>query len=387
VTVPPGQYLWAQARETGDAEGGEIRVLVYDESGRVLSLGGDEANERNVTSRTATWVLAVEAIDDFGDAFGTTYALDVAVNPAGSGGPCLDDAFEDDDTLATAFVASDDETRVACPVDDDWLAYDVGVDERVEWSFESRYDTTVEVYFASGAVLDLGADDAFRGTFDTPGRHHLRVRYDRSGDEGTTVPYWVTARRTSLTCIEDPFEDNDTVATATPITTRSVQGVACPGDDDVFALDVDAGDTVQVERRRTWGTADATLEDASGAVLATVGTFGPTTYPSPAAQTLYLRVAGDRDYAFDVDVFPGAPCIDDALEPNDAFGSARPIAFGDEVAARSCPSDSDYYALPAVPSGARIRLAADAAPGEEIELELFNPNGNRIATGFGFAPI
>jgi hypothetical protein len=94
-------------------------------------------------------------------------------------------------------------------------------------------------------------------------------------------------------CNDDGFEPNDTIAQATlvdPVSTTS--GVACAGNDDVFAVAA-AGTVVTASLTfDTTAVLEVALLDASGNVLASAGGSSPQSVstPTPVTGTIYVRV-------------------------------------------------------------------------------------------------
>jgi hypothetical protein len=117
------------------------------------------------------------------------------------------------------------------------------------------------------------------------------------------------------TCVEDAHEDNDTLATALPITDISPADALAvtPSDDDFWSIEVCDGAIVTIDCRflHADGDVDIYLQDASGAELARSNGAADNEYISWTATstaTVYLRIDlyGTRDpcnvYRLGVDV-------------------------------------------------------------------------------------
>jgi hypothetical protein len=95
-------------------------------------------------------------------------------------------------------------------------------------------------------------------------------------------------------CNDDPFEPNNTLATAEPLDLNTVtSAIACAADDDLFAV-VTAGAGVTASASFDTPTAlEVTLLDTSGKALASSsGSTSPVTVTTPAGTTgtVYVRV-------------------------------------------------------------------------------------------------
>lgn len=191
-------------------------------------------------------------------------------------------------------------------------------------------------------------------------------------------------------CSEDSFEDNDTLGAASPVT-GTVMGQVCADDDDFFEIAIEPGMQLDVslEFVDADGDLDLSLLSSAGTILASsagtanVETVGIClTEPGP----LFARVVGYRGaenaYSLSVSTSPGACCVDDAGEDDDARASARPVTPGD-FDGTICPSDDDYLAFDvAGPSVISALLLFDTAGGD-IDLELLGPDGTVVAFSRG----
>ena len=79
----------------------------------------------------------------------------------------------------------------------------------------------------------------------------------------------------SATCAEDSYEDNDTAAQAATLGSGSHADLrSCPGDDDFYAIEISAGQSIDIDVlfSTSTGDIDARLMDASGDVVASGAT-------------------------------------------------------------------------------------------------------------------
>jgi len=85
--------------------------------------------------------------------------------------------------------------------------------------------------------------------------------------------------------------------------------------------------------------------------------------------------AGDDD-----DSTAAAVCVDDSLEDNDDFASARTIAPGAYNNLTACPFDDDWYAV-TIPARFRVTVQAVFQHGDgDIDIALRNESGEILDT-------
>jgi hypothetical protein len=192
-------------------------------------------------------------------------------------------------------------------------------------------------------------------------------------------------------CNDDAMEPNDTMAQATALTSGNpVSGTVCANNDDLFAIDLQAGDelTVGLSFAHASGDLDLSLHDAAGTRLAISETTTDTetiTYTATATGTHYLRAFGyqgaTNSYRLTATGGGGGVtgCTDDQLETNDGMATATPLAFGTPVQATICPGNIDLFTFEL---GAGERLIADASfvnAAGDLDISLHDSSGTRIA--------
>lgn len=181
-------------------------------------------------------------------------------------------------------------------------------------------------------------------------------------------------------CIDDRFENADTPATAERLrvsrdgTPQLVDDLMlCPDDDDVYAIELLAGDNLVVRVMGTEAAARATvwLLDRDGETslrFAEAPPFGNGTlsYVAQVDETVFIRVnalAGQTPYDMELTILPGTPCQPDPFEGplgNDTPETATPeaqVPTGVTLMGSLCPGDEDYL---------RVHLGA----GEGLEATL-----------------
>ena len=174
-------------------------------------------------------------------------------------------------------------------------------------------------------------------------------------------------------CIDDRFEDADTPANAetVAIVVDDLQGkllddlVLCPGDDDVYLVDLLAGDVLRVvvtERadpdlvgfaRATVWLLDSDAETSVGFAQTAPRGDGTIVYTAQVDEVVYVRVSAifaQTFYDMTLTKTRGDTCQPDFFEGagNDTPATATPPELAIEgvvLAAELCPGDVDYYAI------------------------------------------
>lgn len=196
----------------------------------------------------------------------------------------------------------------------------------------------------------------------------------------------------STSCTEDAGEPDDSIAEARPLSGGTARGQICSGDPDYYRFDATMSDEIVVTLSgfaHAAGDLDLRLLTASGAILGTSASTSDMERVTTCAREtgpIYAHVLGYRmasnPYTLTVARTPDACCVDDAFEPDDALATARPAAGG-SFEGTICPMDADHIAIPiAGASTVDITVTFDAAR-SDIDIELFDPSGVRIASSAG----
>jgi len=187
-----------------------------------------------------------------------------------------------------------------------------------------------------------------------------------------------------------PFEAGDE---ALP---RVIEGGAyanlfsCRGDDDWYAVDLEAGQSLQVtvEFQNAEGDLDAVLYGSDGeTVIAESAGFSDLEsvglVRAEVAGRYYVRVFmnpgdvqhGVNRYSLNVEINDADACTDDAYEPNGDLETAELLPDGRHELT-VCPGDVDWYRF-AIPAGNTVSWQVNAA-GAAIELALFDEDGDLL---------
>lgn len=202
-------------------------------------------------------------------------------------------------------------------------------------------------------------------------------------------------------CVGDRFEDSDTPAHAHVVDVAFgandpiIDLELCPNDDDVFSVDLQAGDTLVVQLSDTFPEARATmwLLDSSGETsLAFAETpprgSGQLTYTAQTGETVYIRLSAlvaATPYTIEFERENGTPCAVDAFDltqSNDTVLTATSGVEGVDVNATICPGDKDIFRYD-VAAGEALRAALSFDSATDLDIAFLDDAGNLIAQSAG----
>jgi hypothetical protein len=190
-------------------------------------------------------------------------------------------------------------------------------------------------------------------------------------------------------CIDDPVEDDDSLATAPRITPNHYAGRRlCGPEEDYMKVNADAGTTIAAGV--TWdvlqGEVSLALVDESHAVLATGAVTEPghvsLRYDQTSEQAVFLVAAatlpGTRvSYALDLAV-DSAHCEDAPDEPGASSEGASDLALGGAREGTICPADADVFRVQATAGKTYVyRLTFDQRYGD-LDFELRAADGTTV---------
>lgn len=231
-----------------------------------------------------------------------------------SGGSCIDDAREDDDTptTATRYTGPIVDGQI-CPDDDDYFAIEVPDGNRVTVTLD-RFDAAtadLDLQLSRGGTI-LATSASVRNVEqvsycngDGAGTFHARV-YGYAGAQSAYALEADVAPDAAGCCTDDPHEDDDTLASARSISLPPgvFDGTICPYDDDWGKFTVSSPSQVEVTIAFELpgpgdppGDLDLELYAADGRLLAWsrgIGDVESLTANVPAG-TYAIRVYGYRE--------------------------------------------------------------------------------------------
>ena len=298
---------------------GDIDVEILDPALNVIASSNSTTDNESIPPTAVAMggdhYTRIWLVGDAGGYLGSEYDLDIAVEVA----TCPDDSFEENDWDYTAAAISPGlyPTLGICDADEDWYAL----------SLMSDSELTVELTFSDGeGNIDLWVTDpsttlvgeslsstdneaigptmvAMAGDYLI----HVQLAADDGPALGNTYDMNVVVGAPPE-CLDDGWEDNDTLATASPMTAGTYPDViTCPGDDDNYAVSLAVGQTITTDLlfNHADGNIDASLFDPSGSVVATAAsttddeTLGPFTATVAGDHVIQVGLASD-------DAIPGS---------------------------------------------------------------------------------
>ncbi len=420
VPVLSGDLVSATVSNIGPDAADSMFVQVLDDQGNILRTGNTSTLSSSATNVQVgytgfAYVRAVTGLDDPTTA-GISY--DVAVNVV-TPPPCLPDANEPNDTLATATPITPGNPAIT--------AYGCGTADSDVYSFTANAGDviTASVAYPGSSVgdadMELLDDQGNRLSFanlnfTTPdplspnnvaapytGTYYLRVFNETVAGPNPGFDHSVNLAVLSASCQTDAFEPNDTIAAAAPFPAgpTSVSTYACDADDDWYAVSAASGDAIQVTA--AWPSAsfsggfdiDMQITDATGVVLAATTLSSTTpdsvTFTVQTTDVYYVRLWVDRNSAaplqgtpvdLTIDVITPPPCVDDLDEPNDDAASASPFAgfFQPAEFYQLCPNSDDFFELALVSGDVfAVGYFSPVPPdGENVQIDLVDDTGLRI---------
>jgi hypothetical protein len=206
-------------------------------------------------------------------------------------------------------------------------------------------------------------------------------------------------------CFDDRFEDADTPASAEAFSLmvgvpRLFDDlVLCPDDDDVYLLELLAGDRVTATVTRALPQARATLwlldSDAETSIAFAETPprgNGRLVYTAQRDESVYLRVnalLAQTSYDLEVAVESSTPCGADFFEGelgNDTLATATApalVPFGVALQGEVCPRDTEVFAVDVAPGeGVSASLSFDAARAD-LDLAILDADGAVIGNSAG----
>lgn len=182
-------------------------------------------------------------------------------------------------------------------------------------------------------------------------------------------------------------EPNDGIDSANPIRPgETVTGDVPPGDADFFAVDVAAGETINVST--TLGEGDglkvAIFDPWGNQIGGTRGGEGTihAGATAPGSGTHYVRIRhwnGDAGTPYEMTVQTYETTD---REPNEDVDNATRVDPGEEIRDQRSIGDDDWYAFEAV-VGETVNLTANVGAGAGLRFRINAPDGETIFAGSG----
>ncbi|MEZ4316710.1 MAG: hypothetical protein R3F61_04385 [Myxococcota bacterium] len=312
----------------------------------------------------------------------------------GSASVCPDDPQEPNDTLGTALDATEGVDRVVCAGAPDFWRVDVA-------PYETLHVTADFVYANGDIDLYLWDEAGIERTFSFSGTDHEALSYQiggqpesllvevrlRTGSDNTYT--WGSSTTACNTGVDEP---NDTLDDATPLSGTLVDRTYLAGEVDLYRVEVGADEllTVVVSEEHVGGDLDLTLAAEDGLVLAFATSVAPTetvrwVNDTGSPTPVFVQVeqwVGSAGNCFEYDITSTLEphvCPIDPWEDNDLLALATPVP-GAVTEATATLHDDDFFEDVA-PPGRFTSWEVLADPAIEVELELFDGNGDRLERG------
>ena len=198
-------------------------------------------------------------------------------------------------------------------------------------------------------------------------------------------------------CVDDAMEDNDDETVATPVVAGEYPGlVACPEDDDWFAIDLVLGEHLQVDLAflHAEGDIDVLIHGPDGGQVGSGtsiddGESAGATVLVAGMHTIVVYTVGElgSDYSMTLTVGDPPECPVDELEENDSVDAPASPGPGTWTALAVCKDDEDWYRF-GLTEGQQLDVAVTFGTDEgDIDLELYDGAGGVVADSGGIVDI
>lgn len=190
------------------------------------------------------------------------------------------------------------------------------------------------------------------------------------------------------TCQDDPMEENDDQASAVPVTVGEFTGlVACPDDEDWFAVELEVGQHLQVDLAfiHADGDIDFRVHAPGGDQLTSATSITDDESAGVTAQeaglfavVVYTIDDLGSDYSMTVAVGAAPECPEDELEDNDSSASPATPGAGSWTGLTVCKDDEDWYRFTLAASQVLEVTVAFTSDDGDIDLELLDVGGELV---------
>jgi len=344
-----------------------------------------------------------------------TVKLSVTILVKGEQGTCSDDQYEpanNDPKSAPSINQGTFQGLSICdtatsPIDEDWFKLDLLAGEHLTAVITFSHqlgDLDMALYSQSNlekpAFYSPGVGDEELVDYTTTGAGTYLLRIVGTGAGKYASPYVLTVtRKQGNGCTNDAKEPNDTISQATLLGPSDLTGTAilglsiCPGDTDVFAVDLQCGEELAagISFADSAGDLDLYLMDKTGQNVIDQSAKPSTDYETVAmngaaeAGKVHIVVVGYPEettangYKLEVYKESGAGCTKDAYEPNDSAGQAEPITSTQTLSNLTLCCDKDFFSFPSGTGKVTVKLtyAIDA----DVSAQLFPSSNPGQTTG------
>lgn len=318
---------------------------------------------------------------------------------------CNDDIFEENDTAADASMIPIGQQIGAtfCSGDEDFFGIEVAAGCLVSARLvldPAQANLDLRLVAPNGAViassLGLGAQEQLEQRVELPGTYTLRISgaLEPNADAAAYVLTTNVDCAPPPACVDDAFEENDSVDTAAALPNGPLNGQLCTDDDDYFRFETPVPDcavTATLNFDHGSGDLDLQLLDALGVLVGrseTAANVEQIAMVLPRAGRWSTRIFGwnhaENTYEFGLELVCPEPLscpADDAFEPNDALAEASPLPRDTRAEAIICGANQDLFVFTTAEAGCVLdaQLRYTAADGNLV-LTLLDDQGQQLAT-------
>ncbi len=399
--------------ETSNLQTSADTVLtLFNANGAQLAINDDSGGtwaSRIAWTATDDGLFFVRAAN-YGNSGGANRGYQLRVT--GSGGSTGGDAFEPDNTQATAKpitvggAAQAHTFHVAG--DQDWAVFSAAADSTYvieTFNLGSSSDTVLRLYNAAGDEIAYNDDtpgswaSRIIWTAAAAGNYAVKVNHYSSSAAGAATSY--NLRVLGSTATGDSYEPDNGVAAARAIVpggAAQAHTFHIPGDQDWLAFDATTGNAYQIETSNLTGGNDTVLEvyAADGTTLLASnddygGLASRVSYAPASNQRLLVKVrhyssyAGNPQMGYNVQVTSTAQANADNYEPDNDAAQAALVAPGSldsplrqDAHNLHVPGDQDWVKFNAVAGNAYIFETSNLGDRADTVLDLLNPGGTQV---------
>ncbi len=375
-----------------DGDAGDIDFEILDTEGESIggSFGVGDVEEDTVEASVAgTYFIAVGLFGEGSNGYSMTLGVVEGPEPP----ECADGFEPNNDAEGATALGQGIEGATVCADDPDVYSFTVAEDRSLvtltatsELAFG---DVEIELLDADGQRIiarsnTRGNPETVRSLVGAAGTYFARVLLA----SGETTAYDLSAAIVPPPPCDDPFEPNEAVDAATPLTTAGVQAaVACIDEVDFYEIEILEPFTrvdISATFADTFGDVDLELFDTDGQTSLIAGERrGPgesVSFLLENTGVYFLRaaLAEGTNTAYNLAMrFTVLPNCNDVFEPNNSTDEATPLAVGTYPALTVCGGVdvNDFFAIEIVETTiVDITILFTDADGD-IDMRLLDTDG------------